>query len=79
MNNIISLDQLNISKKAKVFKINSDYELKRRLEDLGLIKGCTIQSEFKSPFNDPTAYLIKGCTIAIRNKDAKNILVIPYE
>ena len=29
----------------------------------------------KSPGGDPVAYLIKGALIAIRNDDAKNILI----
>ncbi|MBQ9024340.1 MAG: ferrous iron transport protein A [Bacilli bacterium] len=75
MSKIITLDKLKINEIAKVISIDSKCELKRRLEDLGIIKGSTIKCEFTSPFKDPTAYLIKGCTIAIRNDTSKYIKV----
>ena len=76
MNKIISLDKLNVNKSAIVTNINPKSHLKRRFEDLGIVKGSIIKCEFTSMFNDPKAYLIKGSTIAIRNDDAKYIKVI---
>ena len=74
MNKIISLDKIDINKNANVISI--DGNLKDRLYSLGLDEGSLIKCEFESPFKNPRAYLIKGCTIAIRNEDAKNIMVI---
>ena len=71
----LTLDKIKPGQKAKILKINSDYELKRRLLDLGILKDSEIKCEFKSPFNDPVAYFIKGTTIALRVEDAKNIYV----
>ena len=76
MKRITTLNKLKINQKATVIKIDEKSNLKRRLEDLGIIKGTIITPEFKAPFNDPTAYLIKGCTIAIRDEDANDIKVI---
>ena len=75
MNKIISLSELNINDKAMIININSKCNLKRRLEDLGLVKGSIIKYEFKSPFNDPGAYLIKNYIIAIRKDTSKYIKV----
>ena len=44
-------------------------------KDLGLIKNTLIKPLYKSPLNDPTAYLVRGSVIAIRNDDAKKIIV----
>ena len=71
----MSLDKLNINDKAKVISIDKKCKLKKRLEDLGLVKGNIIKCEFKSIFKDPTAYLIKGSLISIRNSDSKYIKV----
>ena len=73
---IISLDKLKINEKGIIDNINSKLELKRRLEDLGMTKGTIIKCELESPFKDPKAYLVKGCIIAIRDEDAKKIMVI---
>ena len=79
MKKITTLNKLPIGVKATIVNIDKKSNLKRRFNDLGLIEGSTIQSEFKAPFNDPTAYFIKGCTIAIREDDAKYIKVIINE
>ena len=73
---IISLNELKIGNSATIYSISNKSTLKRRLEDLGITKGSIIKYEFSSPFKDPKAYLIKGCTIAIRDDDSKYIMVI---
>ena len=74
-NNDLSLDLLEIGKKAEVIKINSTGAIKRRLLDIGLVENTYIECVLTSPFKDPRAYLIKGATIALRNNDAKDIIV----
>ncbi|MBP3635832.1 MAG: ferrous iron transport protein A [Bacilli bacterium] len=75
MKKILTLDKIKVGQTAKILEINSNYNLKRRLLDLGIVKDSDIKCEFKSPFNDPTAYFIKGTTIALREEDAINIRV----
>lgn len=77
--NILTLDKIMVGNKARIININGDTEIKRRLLDLGIAPNSIIKSEFKSPFNDPVAYLIKGTTIALRLEDARNIVVESYE
>ena len=71
----LSLNLLKVGNKAKVIKINSNGDIKRRLLDIGLIENSLVECVFESPFNDPRAYFIKGATIALRNEDAKDIMV----
>lgn len=71
----ITLDKLPINNTGKIFSINTDDEFRKRLLDLGFVKGTNITSLYKSPFNDPKCYLIKGGFIALRNKDSKNIII----
>lgn len=77
--NILTLDKIMLGNKARIINVNGDAEIKRRLLDLGIAPNSIIKSEFKSPFNDPVAYLIKGTTIALRLEDARNIVVESYE
>lgn len=74
-NNTISLDLLKIGDSANVVKINSNDDIKRRLLDMGITENSVIKCILESPFKDPRAYLVKGATIAIRNCDAKDIMV----
>ena len=73
--NDLSLDLLEIGKKASVISVNSDELIKRRLLDMGLVENSIVECILESPFNDPRAYLIKGALVAIRNDDAKKIVV----
>lgn len=73
--NICNLSDLKINKTAKILDLYCSSNIKRRLFDLGIIKGSSITPIFKSPFNDPTAYLVKGTVIALRKEDSSKILV----
>jgi len=48
---------------------------RRRLMDLGLVPGTVIGAEFASMSGNPTAYNIRGATIALR-KDQANLVHI---
>jgi Fe2+ transport system protein FeoA len=48
---------------------------RRRLLDLGILPGTKITAETRSPSGDPTAYIIRGALIALRQNQAKQIKV----
>lgn len=50
---------------------------RRRLLDLGFVKGSTVSIDLKSPMGNPTAYVIRGTAIALRRDQAKYILINP--
>ena len=69
------LCDMKVGNKAIVKKIVANDNIKRRLLDIGLIEGTNVECVLKSPFNDPTAYLIRGAIIAIRKEDCNKIEV----
>lgn len=71
----IPLNLLHVGQSCKVKELNSKGLIRRRLLDLGLIKGTVVSLLFKSPFGDPAAYHIRGSVIALRNETASDILV----
>ncbi len=75
MENNISLNKINLNKKYIIEKVLLDEHTKKRIYDLGMIENTIIEAVYKSPFNDPIAYLVRGAIIAIRNKDAEKIIV----
>lgn len=70
-----SLNDINIGEKVVVKEILSTGDIKRRLQDLGIIENTKIECVLKSPYNDPSAYLVRGTVIALRSEITKNILV----
>ena len=75
MNEIVSLDKININENCVIEQILLDDNIKKRIYDLGMIENTILIPLYKSPFNDPTAYLVRNTVIAIRNNDAKKIFV----
>ena len=70
-----NLNQLPLNKSGKINKIECDEGIKRRLLDMGLVKGTEIMPILISPSGDPRAFLVRGTIIAIREEDAKNIKI----
>jgi len=73
----ISLDKLPIGKVGKVLKINGAGDSITRLMEMGLVTGSFIKVERISPFGCPIAIRLKGSYIAIRRRDAQEILLEP--
>ena len=70
-----SLSALRVGQSAYVAEIQADEAMRRRLLDLGLIRGTRVTCTAKSPAGDPAAYLIRGAVIALRRSDASQILI----
>lgn len=72
---IVSLNNLPLMQTGFVDSLSDESSIKRRLLDLGIIKGTKITPILISPSGDPTAFEIRGCLIALRGEDSKNIYV----
>lgn len=73
--NIVTLTNLPLNQKGIINKLNCNGNIRRRLLDLGLIKGSSITPVLISPSKDPRAFDIRGTLIAIRKEDANYIYV----
>lgn len=69
------LSKLREGQIAEVDSILPSSNIRRRLQDIGLISGTRVECLHQSPSGDPVAYYIRGATIAIRREDSENILV----
>lgn len=49
--------------------------MRHRLGELGFVNGTHVTCLQRSFSGDPTAYLVKGAVIALRNSDASDIIV----
>ncbi len=69
------LHLLPIGKKATISHLQLKGDMRRRLLDLGFVPDTAVQCLYRSPMGDPTAYLIRGAVIALRQEDAEQIIV----
>lgn len=75
MDDLHNLSQLKPGQWATVKYLTAAGSMRRRFLDLGLVEHTKVQCLGKSPLGDPGAYLIRGTVIAIRAKDAQDIIV----
>lgn len=71
----MNLRQLVPGQKASIVKITAFGELGRRIRDMGLVPGMSVQVLGKAPLRDPVALRIEGSTIALRNSEADYVSV----
>ena len=69
------LCDLKIGQSGTVTALHALGGMRRRLLDIGLIEGTTVECVGRSPGGDPAAYLIRGAVIAIRDRDSADILI----
>ena len=71
--NTINLSQLALNKIGIIEDIKCEETIKRRLLDMGLVKGTKIVPVLTSPSKDPRAFEVRGTIIAIRYEEAVKI------
>ena len=73
---VVNLSQLPLNKNGIIKELKCEGNIKRRLLDMGLVKGTSIKPVLISPSSDPRAFEVRGTIIAIRKEDAKNIELV---
>jgi ferrous iron transport protein A len=71
----MSIYDLKPGQKAFVCNIIGDEKLAKRLLALGAIEGTEVSVKATAPLGDPIIINFRGFDLAIRKKDAKNIVV----
>ena len=71
----ISLCDLPTGGKGKIVRIRGNSPFKKRLLEMGLIKGETIEKVKLAPLADPAEYIVKDYHISLRYNEAKDIIL----
>lgn len=69
------LSDLRPGQRAVICRLDALGDTRRRLQDIGLIRGTAVTCLGKSPLGDPVAYRIRGATMALRRADASRVEV----
>ncbi len=70
-----TLDQLTKGQTGTITKMSGAGEIKRRLLDMGLVKGTSIKVERIAPLGDPLEVKVRGYMLSLRKEEAKSIEV----
>lgn len=76
MQNISSLDSLQVGQRVRISEVNS-LELPSKFFEMGLLPGSIVEVKHRAPFNGPIGLFIHTSNIllAIRKSEAVHILV----
>ncbi len=75
MEKVTNLNEVKLNETAIIEDLKCTESVKRRLLDLGFIRGTKITPILISPSKDPRAFWIRGITIALRKEDARQVSV----
>lgn len=75
MDKTVSLCDLSPGEKCSVVSASAKKDLFRRLLDIGFTENTVIECLGRAASGDPTAYLVRGAVIALRQEDSGGILV----
>lgn len=73
--NFFSLADLTVGQHGCIRLLNCAPDMQRRLLHMGFVPNTNIVCVGSSSHGDPRAYYLRGCIIALRNKDSQNIFL----
>ena len=73
--NLVSITELRIGESGDVVQINTKGLMRQRLMEMGLTTGVEVKFLRRGALGDPKSYLIRGTMIALRNEEAREIIV----
>lgn len=71
----IGLREMREGEQGSIISVDAEGELGRRIRDMGLIPGTSVEVVGRAPLRDPVALRLFGVTLALRNREADYITV----
>jgi Fe2+ transport system protein FeoA len=63
------------AEKGKIIRVSGDDPTRRRIMDMGIVKGTEIEVVRSAPLGDPVEFLLKGYNLTLRRNEAENVFV----
>jgi ferrous iron transport protein A len=70
-----TLDSLRPGERSRVVGVGGEGDAVRRLMDLGLIRGTTVEVVRTAPLGDPIEVRLRGFMLTLRRSEAEHITV----
>ncbi|MBN2210209.1 MAG: ferrous iron transport protein A [Sedimentisphaerales bacterium] len=77
MNDAVRLSQLEPGAKGRIVKIEAQSLIRRRLLEMGLVRGAEVTKVKLAPLADPAEYIVAGSHVSLRREEAWDVLVEP--
>ena len=76
---IVTLDRLGRGQTGRILRVGGRSSARRRLLELGVVRGETITLQRPAPLGDPLEFVIKGYHLSLRKREAATITVEALE
>ena len=73
------LSELQTGEKGVVVRVSGHGAFRKRIIEMGFIKGVTVESILNAPLNDPIKYRIMNFEVSLRRSDATKVEVISLD
>jgi ferrous iron transport protein A len=75
MANSIGLNEVKIKSRVKVVQILPESKVRKKIMDMGIVRGTEIVVAGKAPMGDPIELQVRGYSLSLRKNEAKDVLV----
>ncbi|MDH3198417.1 MAG: ferrous iron transport protein A [Candidatus Krumholzibacteria bacterium] len=72
---IMGLDQLAPGRSGRVVRVTAAEAVRRRLAEMGVIRGTHVRVERVAPFGDPMEIRVRGYRLSLRMDEARMVTV----
>jgi Fe2+ transport system protein FeoA len=72
---IKQLNELKPQQRGTVVKVGGKGLVKRRMLDMGLVKGAQVEVVRVAPLGDPIEFTVKGYSLSLRKSEAREVQV----
>jgi Fe2+ transport system protein FeoA len=73
----MTLGEARVGSVSLVTRVGGERSFRRRLMELGLLPGTTVEVVRVAPLGDPLELRVRGCLLSIRREEARAIDVEP--
>ena len=70
-----TLKDVKVGETSRVTRINGEGAIKRRIMDMGIVKGVELYVRKVAPLGDPIEITVRGYELSLRKEDAQIIEV----
>ena len=75
MSDLKKMSELSVGDVGVIIFLPTKDGIRNKLMNMGVVGGARVECIGKSPFGDPSAFLVRGGVIALRFEDCERILI----
>lgn len=75
MSKLLGLHEVEINSRVRVVQVSPESRMRKRIMDMGIVKGTEILVEGRAPMGDPLEIQVRGYNLSLRKSEAKDVIV----